>query len=160
MDCTGTCGEQPLGKGAEKPAIFGNKASGSMPQYQAELHFGTGCKRLVRQRGEVQWLHELRKQLTDCRQEVFCCVCFHTDMAFCMEELERDHQQLVELQQEVLNFGENHWQGASVPLYKDAEAQLREQEVNRRQEQRLEALMQAVFSSVSMSIGDDLGKHA
>ncbi|CAE7420222.1 unnamed protein product [Symbiodinium pilosum] len=62
----------------------------------------------TRQRGEVQWLHELRKQLTDSRQE----------------ELERDHQQLVELQQE------------------DAEAQLREQEVNRRQEQRLEALMQ------------------
>jgi len=62
-----------------------------------------------RQRGEVHWLHELRQQLqTACRQE----------------ELEREHQQLMELQEE------------------DAEAELRERDLERRREQRLEALVQ------------------
>lgn len=62
-----------------------------------------------RQRGEVHWLHELRQQLqTACRQE----------------ELEREHQQLMELQEE------------------DTEAELRERDLERRREQRLEALVQ------------------
>ncbi|CAE7802193.1 unnamed protein product [Symbiodinium sp. CCMP2592] len=62
-----------------------------------------------RQRGEVHWLHELRQQLqTACRQE----------------ELEREHQQLMELQEE------------------DAEGELRERDLERRREQRLEALVQ------------------
>ncbi|CAJ1459949.1 unnamed protein product, partial [Effrenium voratum] len=73
-----------------------------------------------RQRGEVQWLHELKKQLnTNCRQE----------------ELEREHQKLMEMQQK-----EDHWREEAA--VEEEAALQRERALEQRRERRLEALVQ------------------
>ncbi|CAJ1377357.1 unnamed protein product [Effrenium voratum] len=69
-----------------------------------------------RQRGEVQWLHELKKQLnTNCRQE----------------ELEREHQKLMEMQQK-----EDHWREEAA--VEEEAALQRERALEQRRERRLE----------------------